>query len=77
MVWTMRRADGRVVEVQFRANTHLGESTNDLRDIFSCWVEAAPEIKLFFGKINTEEWRHDLQQFVWNIEEFCKRTGAD
>ena len=77
MVWTMRRANGRVVELAFWAITDFGNTSKDLRDILHCTVGAAPEIKLNFSKISSDQWRPELQQFVWSIQDFCKRSDGD
>jgi hypothetical protein len=57
------------IKLQFTLFGHLGGPTEDLRDVFDCRVEGR-DIKLYFAKRNTDQWRHDLSEFVAAIGHF-------
>jgi hypothetical protein len=77
LTWAIRRSSGPIVELRFWATTALGERTNDLNDIVYCRVAAAPDLQLNFSKITSDEWRDDVQSFVFGLDNVIKRTLSE
>jgi hypothetical protein len=74
ITWVLRSSSGDLVELRFWATGPLGGSTKDLGDIIECRVSTAPDICLHFSKIKSDQWRDDLDQFVWSLQDHCRKT---
>jgi hypothetical protein len=51
------------IKLQFNLFGHLGSATEDFKDVLYCRIEGH-DIKLYFAKRNTDQWRHDLPEFI-------------
>ena len=64
VVWGIRhQRTGYELVLQFCLFDDLGRRTSNLNDILYCQV-ADMDIKLYFSKIKSKEWRTDLRTFI-------------
>jgi hypothetical protein len=67
VTWELEHASSTmVVNLDVFASGDLGERTDSLKDLFYCVVRDR-DLKLYFAKRNSEEWRRSLIEFRYAL----------